>query len=106
LFEGEEETEGGAADGSSVGEVIEIATEETTEEFDARWGPGGEVGEGAVLDLAILAEALAEEGGGGWSRGWVRRRCRCAQYTINTQHIKYYLSHIHDYICKSENNLS
>jgi len=64
LFEGEEEPKGGATDGSSVGEVIEFAAKETTEGIDARGGPGGEVGEGADLDLAVFAEALAEEGGG------------------------------------------
>jgi hypothetical protein len=41
-----------------------LAAEGGADEFDHVRGQGGEVGQGAVLDLAIFAKALAEQGVG------------------------------------------
>ena len=43
--------------------MIEVAVEEAAEGANPLGWPGGEVGEGAVLDFAILAETFAEEDG-------------------------------------------
>jgi hypothetical protein len=58
--EAEDETEGGVRGG----EVIEVAAEGALEGLDVGGGPMGEIGEGAGMELAILAEAFAEEDGG------------------------------------------
>ena len=57
----------GAEDGEGVGEGWErdAALEQDTQAVDEVVGPLGEVGEGAFLDLAVLAEGLAQEYGGG-----------------------------------------
>jgi hypothetical protein len=47
-----------------IGRLIEFAPQEVPQSFNARGRPVGEVGEGAVLDLAVLAKGLAQEDGG------------------------------------------
>ena len=64
LLEGEQKAEDEAEGGVGGGEVIEVAAEGALEGLDVGGGPMGEIGEGAGMDLAILAEALAEEDGG------------------------------------------
>ena len=64
LFEDEQEAEDEAEGGVRGGEVIEVATEGALEGLDAGGVPMGEIGEGAGIDLAVLAEGLAEEDGG------------------------------------------
>ena len=49
--------------------IGEAALEQDTQTFDEAVGPLGEVGEGAFLDLAVLAVGLAEQDG--WGRGAV-----------------------------------
>ena len=45
---------------------IEVTAQEAAQNLDARTGPGGDVGEGAVFDLAFgVAIGLADEKGGG-----------------------------------------
>ena len=44
--------------------MIEVAAEGALEGLDAGGVPVGEIGEGALVDLAVLAEGLAEEDGG------------------------------------------
>jgi hypothetical protein len=44
--------------------VIEVAAEGTEDSFHAGGVPVGEVGEGALGDLTLLASGLAEEDGG------------------------------------------
>jgi hypothetical protein len=41
-----------------------IALQDGAERIDFGWGPVGEIGDGAVVDLAILAEALTQEDSG------------------------------------------
>ena len=64
VFEGEQEAEDEAEGGVRGGEVIEVAAEGALEGQDAGGGPVGEIGEGAGMDLAILAEGFAEEDSG------------------------------------------
>ena len=40
------------------------ALQDGAQGIDFGWGPVGEIGDGAVVDLAVLAEALAEEDSG------------------------------------------
>ena len=56
----------GAEDGEGVSEGGErdAALEQDAEPPDQIVGPFGQVGEGALLDLAVLAEGLAEQDGG------------------------------------------
>ncbi len=61
LFERVEQAEDGTTDRSEGSQVIEFAAEQAAQDVNPCGGPGGEVGEGAVLDLAIFAEALAKE---------------------------------------------
>ena len=44
--------------------LVELAPQQAAEGFDAGGGPVGEVGEGAVLNLAVVAEGFPEEEGG------------------------------------------
>ena len=44
---------------------IEVAAQGAAEGLDARGGPMGEIGEGAIFDFAVLAEGFAEEDSGG-----------------------------------------
>ena len=64
LLEDKQEGKDGSIGGSGGVDVIEFATEQTAQGLDAFGGPGGEVGEGAVFDFAVLTEGLAEEDGG------------------------------------------
>ena len=41
-----------------------VALQDGAERIDFSWGPVGEIGDGAVADLAVLTEALAQEDGG------------------------------------------
>ena len=47
-----------------LGGLVELAPQQAAEGFDADRGPVGEVGEGAVLDLAVVAKGFAQEDGG------------------------------------------
>jgi hypothetical protein len=40
------------------------ALQDGAQGIDFGWGPVGEIGDGAVVDLAVFAEAFAEEDGG------------------------------------------
>jgi hypothetical protein len=56
-----------AGDGKGGWEIREtdvVAMQNLAEGFDFIDGPMGEIGDGAVVDLAVFAEALAEEDGG------------------------------------------
>lgn len=53
-------------DGFAERELIEVAAEDLTQGFDTSGSPGGEVGEGAGFDFAVVPEGLAEEDG--WRR--------------------------------------
>jgi hypothetical protein len=64
LLEGEPQTEDETHYGIGEGGLIEVAAQGATQGFDAGRVPVGEVGEGAVLDLAMLAIGFAEEKGG------------------------------------------
>jgi hypothetical protein len=64
LFEGVEETEDRPGGGFGQGHGIEFTAEEAAESLNAQARPGSEVGNGAVFDLAVLAERLAKEDGG------------------------------------------
>ena len=46
--------------------MIEVAAEDLTQGLDTSRSPGGEVGEGAGFDFALVPEGLAEEDG--WRR--------------------------------------
>ena len=63
LIERMEKAEDGAAGGFGSGVLIEFATQEPSEGGDAGSRPGGDVENGAVFDLALLAEGLAKEDG-------------------------------------------
>ena len=95
LFEGMEEAEDRAGGGLGNGNVVEVAAEETAEGVDAGFRPGGEIEEGAVFDLAVIAEGLAQKDGRrgravgddgdvdnyrSWERGKIRQRifARCS----------------------------
>src|SRR5260370_40450487 len=66
LMERMEEAEDRAAGGLGNGGQVEFAAEQTAESGDPGSRPGGEVGDGAVLDFAVLAERFTEEHG--WGR--------------------------------------
>src|SRR5258708_33723989 len=66
LMERMEEAEDRAAGGLGNGGQVEFAAEQTAESGDPGSRPGGEVGDGAVLDFAVLAERFTEEDG--WGR--------------------------------------
>ena len=55
----------GASDSGGVGQVGggRAALEDLAEGFDFVGGPVGEVGEGAVADLAVVAKAFAQQDG-------------------------------------------
>ena len=63
LLEGIQETEDEAAGGFGR-EVVKVTAQGAAESLDARRVPVGEIGQGAGLDLAALAIALAQEDGG------------------------------------------
>ncbi len=63
LFEGVKETEDRAGGGFGQGNAIEITAEEEAQSLNARTRPGSDVGDGAVLDLAVFAVRLAKEDG-------------------------------------------
>ena len=65
LIERMKESEDGAAGGLGSSGQVEFALEQQAESGDAGSGPGGDVGDGAILDFAVLAEGFAEEDGGG-----------------------------------------
>jgi hypothetical protein len=52
-----------AGDGFGQGNGIEFTAEEAAQSLNAPAGPGSEVGNGAVFDLAVFAERLAKEDG-------------------------------------------
>ena len=66
LFQDKEQTEAGAEGGFAGRELIEVAAEDLTQGLDTSRSPGGEVGEGAGFDFALVPEGLAEEDG--WRR--------------------------------------
>ena len=47
-----------------LGGLIELAPQQAAEGFDAGGEPMREVGEGAVLNLAVMAKRFAQEDGG------------------------------------------
>src|ERR1700676_3358462 len=62
----EEQAEDGAEGGlGRERRMIEITAEGAAESFDTRRLPGGEIGQGAVLDFTVFAEGFAKENGGG-----------------------------------------
>ena len=61
LFQDKEQTEDGAEGGFAGRELIEVAAEDLTQGLDTSRSPGGEVGEGAGFDFALVPEGLAEE---------------------------------------------
>ena len=63
LFECVQETEDWPGGGFGQGSGIEFTAEEEAQSLNAQAGPGSEVGNGAVFDLAVFAERLAEEDG-------------------------------------------
>jgi hypothetical protein len=63
-LEGKQQAEHQTAGGVHGFEVIQFAAEQALEGVDAGGGPSREVGEGTVLDLAVLAEGFPEEDGG------------------------------------------
>ena len=63
LFEGVQETEDRPGGGFGQGNGIEFTAEEAAQSLNAQAGPGSEVGNGAVFDLAVFAERLAKEDG-------------------------------------------
>ena len=66
LFEGVKEAEDRAAEWIGSDGQIEFVLEQEAESGDTGNRPGGEIGEGAVLDFTILAEGFPEENG--WGR--------------------------------------
>jgi hypothetical protein len=64
LLEGMEQAEDGAGSGIGNGGMVELAAEKEAEGGDASRWPGGEIEEGAIFDLAVFAEGLAQEDGG------------------------------------------
>ena len=63
LIERMEEAEDRTAGGFGSGVLIEFPPQETPKGGDAGSRPGGNIEEGAVFDLAVLAEGLAKEDG-------------------------------------------
>ena len=49
-----------------------LALESATQEIDLSGGPGGEIGEGALVDFGADADRFAEKDGRGKSYGWGR----------------------------------
>ena len=47
-----------------VGGLVEFAAQQAAQGLDAGGRPVGEIGQGAILDLAVLAEGFAQEEGG------------------------------------------
>src|ERR1017187_2450012 len=64
LFEGVQETEDRPGGGFGQGNGIEFPAEEAAQSLNAQARPGSDVGNGAVLDLAVFAERLAKEDSG------------------------------------------
>ena len=64
LFESKEESENQPAGGIAGERGVEVTAQEAAQRVDPGERPGGEVGEGAVLYLTVLAEGFAEEDGG------------------------------------------
>src|SRR5208283_108147 len=48
-----------------IGGLVELPAQQTAESFNAGGRPVRQVGDGAILDLAILPEGFAQEDGGG-----------------------------------------
>jgi hypothetical protein len=63
LFEGVQETEDRPGGGFGQGNGIEFTAEEAAQSLNAQARPGSDVGNGAVLDLAVIAVRLAKEDG-------------------------------------------
>src|SRR5258708_35774175 len=83
LLQDEEQAEDGAEDGFAGRELIEVAAEHLTQGLDAGGSPGGEVGESAGFDFAVVPERLAEED------GW-RRVPIGDEGDVHAHHITYY----------------
>jgi len=64
LFEGVPETEDRPGGGFGEGNGIEFAAEEAAQSGNTQEGRRRDVGKGAIFDLAVFAERLAEEDGG------------------------------------------
>ena len=66
LLEHQQEAEAGSQlrGQGELGSLVELAAQQAAEGFDADGGPVGEVGKGAVLNLAVLAKGFPEEEGG------------------------------------------
>ena len=65
LLQDEEHAEDGALEQFLKREGVQFPAEEPAEDLDARGGPRGEVGDGALFDFGAFPEGLAEEDGGG-----------------------------------------
>ena len=76
LLEHEQETEDASQLGAlrEVGGLVELAPQQAAEGFDAGRGPVGEVGEGAILDLAVAGGRIPARGWRAGSCGWGRWR--------------------------------
>jgi len=65
LLQDEEQAEDGSLKQFLKRKGIQFAAEESAEDFDARGGPRGEVGDGAFFNFGAFPEGLAEEDSGG-----------------------------------------
>ena len=81
-----------------------VALQDGAERIDFSWGPVGEIGDGAVADLAVLTEALAQEDGGELRLGTTATYMStlCANNLVNKSRI-YTFTWLHNYhkICAS-----
>ncbi len=104
LLERIEQAEDGSHGGFAQGGLIDVSVQGALQRLDAFWGPGGEVGQGARLDLAVLAEGLPQEDGR--RRGAVGDAlCTCA-INIRYNTIKHdYYSILHAYISTQKTRL-
>ena len=96
LFERVEQTEDMPAFGIGQAGGVDLAAQEAAQGVNARARPGGDVGDGAVLDLAVFAVRLADEDGGG--RGAIGDFRHVHEFSIlqlnNTymQNVAYYMT--------------
>src|SRR5438445_13099318 len=67
LLQDEEHAEDGTLEQFLKREGVQFSAEEPAEDVDARGGPRGEGGEGALVYSGAFPEAVAEEAGGGRS---------------------------------------
>ena len=61
LMERLEDAEDGTGAWIGTGDSVQFAAQQTAKSVDTGSGPGGEVGEGTVFDLAVLAEGFAQQ---------------------------------------------